>query len=334
MRGIQRVITGILLAAAICGSAAFARSVGRDAAVGAGDVQLAAAPPQHAQSPHDVRVRLYPLLAHGPTVAAPVAKETSRPSLADAPVLTGPSAAPVEQMVLARPAVRGHSPPVPVHAPSADAPSADAPSADSPSADAPSADGPTVQLPKPSAPGSVPAPAAPSAPSAPATPAPAPPEPSEPRILAKVPLTQTLTWKHAKGIGHGQPKSDPDGDTPNPTPLNPVPPNPAPPNPAPPHPAPPHPAPPHPAPPHPAPPHPAPPSPAPPSPAPPNPAPPNPALPAQQPLQQPAAPTAPSAAPTIPVVVLSPSPPGGDVGNGHGHGHAYGRLKQGFDDHD
>src|SRR5436190_14485721 len=83
MRGIERVITGILLAAAICGSAAFARSVGRDAATGAGDVQLTAAPPQHAQSPHGVRVPLYPLLAHPPTVARVAKRESPRPSLAD-----------------------------------------------------------------------------------------------------------------------------------------------------------------------------------------------------------------------------------------------------------
>src|SRR3954466_5147827 len=118
MRGIERVITGILLAAAICGSAAFARSVGRDAATGAGDVQLTAAPPRHAQSPHGVQVPLYPLLADPPSVA-PVAEKAARPSPADALALTSAPAIPVQRsvarvVVVARPAVRRHSPVHPV----------------------------------------------------------------------------------------------------------------------------------------------------------------------------------------------------------------------------
>jgi hypothetical protein len=176
MRGIERVITGILLVAAICGSAAFARSVGRDAATAAGDVQLTAAPPQHAQSPHGVRVPLYPLLADRPTVARVQKKDASRPSLADAPVLTSAPAAAAVRVVVARPAVQRHDTVNP------------------------------VQLTKPK-PGHV---TDRRAPAAPAPPAPAQPEP---RILAKVPLTPTPTWQHVKAVGHGRLKNRPDDDS-------------------------------------------------------------------------------------------------------------------------
>jgi hypothetical protein len=179
MRAIERVIMGVLLAAAICGSAAFARSVGRDAAAGSGDVQLTAAPPQHAQSPHGIRAPLYPLLVGRPTVARETKKESTRPAPADASVLTSAPAA--ARVVVARPAVQRRTVKAVQHT-----------------------------RPKRAHVSVRPAPAAP-APHAPA------PAQSEPRILANVPLTPTPTWKHVKGVGHGRLKNHPDDDSATPS---------------------------------------------------------------------------------------------------------------------
>jgi|tagenome__1003787_1003787.scaffolds.fasta_scaffold20987585_1 hypothetical protein len=188
MRGIERVITGVLLAAAICGSAAFARSVGRDAAAGAGDLRLTVAPPQHAQSPHGVRAPLYPVLANRPTLAPRAGNKAPTPSLADAPVLTIAPAARVARVVRARPAADRPGP----------APSIRA----------------SKLTPKPH-------PASRQEPKRPAvsTPAaPAQPAETEPRILARVPLTRTPTWEHVKATGHGRLKNRPDDDDAAPAP--------------------------------------------------------------------------------------------------------------------
>jgi hypothetical protein len=179
MRGIERVITGILLAVAICGAAAFARGADRDAA-GGSDVQLIAVPPQHARSAPPVPVPVYSLLTDRPT-AAPVARTATLKPLLQAPVLTS---TPVLRIATAPPgAHRRASAPVrkqqPAHVRSRHVPKA-----------APA-----------------PAPAQP----APAAPAQQPPS----RILAYVPPTPTLpaTARHAKGLGHGRLKNHPDDDS-------------------------------------------------------------------------------------------------------------------------
>jgi len=194
MRGIERVITGILLAVAVCGSAAFARSVGRDAAGGGAEVQLVAAPPQHAQSPRGVQVPLYPLLTDR-KAAKPAATKPSKPSLSD--IVSTPAAAPAHRIVVARPAVRRHS-----LAPSTHAVIAKAPIRVRPVKPAPVA--------QPHAPAAAPAATPPPGP----TPAPAPRQESDSRILAKVPLSPAPTWAHVKG-GPGRLKSHPDGDGPD-----------------------------------------------------------------------------------------------------------------------
>jgi hypothetical protein len=179
MRGIERVITGILLVAAVCGSAAFARSVGHEAAGGGADVQLTAAPPQHAQGARAVQVPLYPLLTDHP-VATP-AKPARKPSLADTPVF---SQAPTPtRRIVVTPVVRRTATPARV----------------------------SVRAPKPK-PAVVrhqqPAQKAPAAPARPT-----PTQQSASRILAKVPLTPTPTWEHVKGIGHGKLRNHPDEET-------------------------------------------------------------------------------------------------------------------------
>jgi hypothetical protein len=183
MRPIERVITGILLAAAVCGSAVFARSVGREAVAGSGDVQLTAAPQQHARSPRGVQVPLYPLLAPKGVASHRIespAKPVTRPTLAHTPVLRISPVAPAPQVVAA-PVVRR---PVP-----------------------------TATRPKPVV--QKPAPASPAAPAAPPPPAPAPATPvqqPDSRILANAQLTPTPTWEHVKGSGHGRLKNHPDDD--------------------------------------------------------------------------------------------------------------------------
>src|SRR5262245_53052523 len=84
MRGIERVIAGILLAVAICGSAAFARGIGGEPG-GDGDVQLTAAPPQHALSPHGVRVPVYSFVTDREIATAPTKKPVSTLSFVQPP---------------------------------------------------------------------------------------------------------------------------------------------------------------------------------------------------------------------------------------------------------
>jgi hypothetical protein len=180
MRGIERVIAGILLLVAVCGSAAFARSVGRDAVAGdEAGVQLVAAPPQHARSPHGVQVPLYPLLTDRPTLtpAKVAAKPAAKPSLADVPALTISAPLATRRVVVARSAPRS-SPPAAAPRPARPAPK------------------PVVRQHRPVQ----------------APPAPTPQPESESRILAKVPLTPTPTWQHVKAVGHGRLKNHPDDD--------------------------------------------------------------------------------------------------------------------------
>jgi hypothetical protein len=174
MRGIERVITGVLLVAAVCGSAAFARSVGHEAATGGGaEVQLTQAPPQHVQSARAVQVPLYPLLTDHPT-AAP-AKPASKPSLADVPAVRS-TPTPARRIVVT-PILRRSTKPRA-----------------------------SVQVPTPK-PVVVQQPVR-QAPPTPATPT----QQSDSRILAKVPLTPMPTWEHVKGKGHGKLKNHPDDD--------------------------------------------------------------------------------------------------------------------------
>jgi hypothetical protein len=166
MRGIERVIAGILLAAAICGSAAFARGIGGEPG-GAGDVQLTAAPPQHALSSNAVRIPVYSLFPDREIASAPAKKPAPKVTLVARPMPVSVPAAPP-----ARVATRKPAPEAVRRAPRA-----------------------TV-APAPPAP-------APPVPVHPATPTPQ----SDSRILAKVPLTPTPAWTHAKGIGHGKLKN-------------------------------------------------------------------------------------------------------------------------------
>jgi hypothetical protein len=68
MRGIERVLAGILLVAAVCGAAAFARGLGRAPAPepSASELRLAAPAPQHARSPGTIRIPLFPPLVRQP----------------------------------------------------------------------------------------------------------------------------------------------------------------------------------------------------------------------------------------------------------------------------